>query len=779
MKKILPFVFGFILTGLFADLNAQAPSVYGWIRDKESGEAIHGAVVVDSASMFYTYTNQQGYFYLGLPSGRHILQVSAGGYVAAKLKIDVYQSVPQSFWLNPLDEEEPDTVSNEYHTIYDYRSGHTAPSASQINDMPTLLSEPDPVKFAQYLPGVTGGIEGLAGLYVRGGNADQNLITMDGLPLYGNGHLAGLFSQYNVDLIRDMQFYRGAAPARYGGRAGAVMDVNMKEGNDQFWKGNFWSDLLTLRLSADGPIDKAGKTTASFGIRRSWLDLLLPKSGDNFVYYTLHDINAKVVYRPNVGHQWSFWVYNGRDKFDSKFAASETDTLNRTTNLKLQVGVAWQNTLAGVSYSQKINNRLYANYTVGLSRYAFENFFSFEGELFTDTSYSQAKISVRDKNSLTDLIGRADFEFGLNADNHFRFGAEAIRHGFKPREQTLVITSNNVSDYDSTIGKVNTKGTAEASVYGEWIANLSVGLKLNAGIRLWQFYTSEKSYIRPEPRIMLSQILQGKKALKLSFSMANQGLHQLSSVNGNLPGDVWFPVGSGIVPQQNIQIAGGFYQPWKHGIEFSIDLFYKRMKGITDITGGDEGDLELNFWENMIAQGTGTSNGIELLSMKKHGRFKFTASYTLSKSVRKFEEINFGREFPFRWDRRHKFGFQGIYRVNENFMLNLGVVLMSGNAVSVPTGRYLTADGKFVFDYSEKNNYRMPFYRRVDLGFKKQISQGRSYGAAQYWGMNIYNLASWQNPLFVRMDKNDQNVMSAFGISYFPIVPSIFYQLTF
>src|SRR5262249_32271858 len=153
---------------------------------------------------------------------------------------------------------------------------------------------------------------------------------------------------------------------------------------------------------------------------------------------------------------------------------------------------------------------------------------------------------------------------------------------FKPDVETIKILVNSGVYEDSTYGAENIQHAQEFSAYGEWETNLTTGLKLNLGGRVWMFSGKDKSYVRPEPRIFLSQVLQGQKSLKLGISIANQGIHQLASVNGNLPGDVWFPTRKNFKPQQNIQITGGFYKPVKPGMEFSIDIYYKWMNGITD-----------------------------------------------------------------------------------------------------------------------------------------------------------------------------------------------------
>ncbi len=774
MKKAILFT----LTAGFAFLaKAQLPQISGTIEDFKTGEAIQGAIVFDSAGFNYTYSNRNGYYSMGMGGGKYAFVVSASGYKKQVFYMDVYGPKELNIQLKPLNKVITDTGSNKAISTHDYRSGYTAPLISQVQNMPAPLNEPDPVKFLQFLPGINGGIEGLSGMYARGGNSDQNLVSMDGLTLYGNGHIFGFLSGFNPDQVRDIQFYRGVAPARYGGRAGAVMDVSMLEGNKNAWKGNFWSDLLALKLNMDGPISE--KVTASIGIRRSWLDMFLPHSGGNYIFYNLHDINAKVVYRPDANNKLSFWVYNGRDKFGLKLTSTERDSNNRIVSIKLEQSITWQNTLTGVNLAHKFSSRHYANFLVGMSRYSYNSNFGIEGEVTTDTGLDKAKIQFKQNNSITDFVGKADFEYNLLSGSYLRYGAEIIRHGFRPNVERFTVSSSGSSTTDTLYGKINIQGALESSFYGEYETNLTPGLKVNAGGRLWLFAGKDKVFLRPEPRIMLSQQLQGQKALKLAASISNQGINQLASVNASLPGNIWFPASKNFQPQQNIQFTAGYYRPLKAGFEFTLDGYYKIMKGVTDVTGADEGDLLKDYWIKMLAQGKGNAYGLEAMIMRKHGRFNGLVSYTFSQSNRTIPDINFGNKYPFRWDRRHKIALTGVYHVNQNFMVNFAVVIMSGNAVSVPTGKYVAADGTFIYDYSEKNNFRMPFYRRVDLGFSKVIRPDRGRPDKQYWGINIYNMLNQYNPLFINLERGEDRVVRAMGVSYFPFVPSIFYKLEF
>jgi hypothetical protein len=774
MKNAL---FGLLMFILVFEAKAQIPQVYGNIASSETGEFIEGAIISDTTGSYYTYTNRNGYYSLGVGGGKYILLVTAEGYKSQRFEMFIYGAKELSIALEPLDPMESDTTSNIAVAIHEYRSGCTAPLIQQVQTMPSLLCEPDPVKLLQYLPGVTGGIEGLSGLYARGGNSDQNLNLMDGLPLYGNGHIFGFLSGFNPDQIRNFQFYRGATPARYGGRAGAVLDVSMLEGNKNQWKGSYWADLLAMKLSMDGPISK--RTTATIGIRRSYVDLFLPHQGEDYIYYNIYDINAKTTTIFNEKNKMSVWVYNGRDKYAFKFTSTSRDSSNRLVSEKQEDVTMWQNTLAGINLAHKISHQLYSVFTLGISRFAYTDKFNFERTISKDTSVDWIKATLKETNSITDIIGKADFEYNLITGDYLRFGAEIINHGFSPTTQDFKVNSAKSGEQDSVFGKVNKQGALETSVYGEYEASLNTGLKLNIGARLWMFAAKEKTYFFPEPRIMLSQMLAGQKAIKFGFSITNQGINQLASVNASIPGNIWFPATKMFKPQQNIQFTAGYYKPLKQGFELTLDVYYKILKGVTDVTNNDEGDYKRNYWEQILVQGSGKAYGLEAMVLKKHGKLNGMVSYAWSLSNRTLPEINFGRTYPFRWDRRNKFSLTGVYHVNSAFFLNFGLVIMTGNWVSVPTSKYVAADGTFIYDYSEKNNFKMPYYSRVDIGFSKQIHPFVLTLTKQYWGINVYNTLNHFNPLFIDLRVIKQKGIQAIGTSYFPLVPTIFYKWTF
>jgi hypothetical protein len=273
-------------------------------------------------------------------------------------------------------------------------------------------------------------------------------------------------------------------------------------------------------------------------------------------------------------------------------------------------------------------------------------------------------------------------------------------------------------------------------------------------------------------------LLEGKKRIQLGFSVANQGLNQLSSVNGTLPRDVWFPSSSTFRPQRTTQLSAAYLFPLATGVEFSAETYYKWFDGITDLTGVDEDPLVKNYWERSIVQGTGTAQGFEAMITKKTGSGTGLISYTYSKTERTFEYINDGEPFYYRWDRPHQLKMQFTWQVETWLAINISGMLMSGNVYTVPTGQYLTTDNKLVYDFSKKNNYRMPTYKRFDIGFTKEIKPYFNRGYREFWGLQIYNAFGFMNPINAQWQLKNGN-LELIGTTPFVFIPSGFYRLEF
>ena len=766
----------------FLRISAQNQAVTGWVFDELTLENISSAVIIDKATNLYTESNSEGYYQLLTQNGKRELWYAAPGYKAHRVEVDVQGVVLNNVFLKPVDFDEPDS-SAELAALFTSKTSFYKVLPRQVLQYKSLFGISDPLKIFQFLPGVNGGIEGLSSTYVRGSNSDQNLMLMNGLPLYGNGHIWGLLSNYNPDVIHSAELYRGVSPARYGNRAGGgVVDITTKGGNAEKWKGSINMDLATVGIALDGPLDDQGKLTAALGYRRSYLDLLLtsmaPELNESLIG-NIHDINLKVNYKKSKEEHWNLWVYNGRDKYGLNFQSNITDSLGRSVDLDIGLGWRWQNTLMGVNYFREINKRHFMHASIGISRYKYVKFENFGLSTFNNGVNQTGELKFEENNSITDFNGTADFEYLYGRKSKLRYGTHWVTHNMKPGELVYQELFDGAVETNNTYGTANNQFPSEWSTYGELDFHSDNYLSINIGARLWTYFGKDNTFMRIEPRITLNQRLQGNKRFQLGLSMNNQGIHQLSSVTGILPQDVWFPTSGNMKPQQTTQFSAAYIQPLNDGFEFSIEGFYKYFTGLMYIQESRDEKLSRDYWEQMISQGTGNASGLEFLLSKKSGRLNMIASYTYSKTTRLFEDINGGVAYPFRWDRPHKLAIQMVFQPTTTISFNLNAVLMSGNPVTVPTGRYFTVDNRLVYDFSQINNYRLPTYQRVDVGFTKEIKPEEHFETREFYGIHIYNLMGVSNPVNAEFQFNSNNELKLIGTSYFTFVPSAFYRIEF
>jgi hypothetical protein len=757
--------------------------VSGYVTDKSNGESMIGAAVVDTSAKYGTTSNSYGFFSLSLTPGRKIISVSYPGYLEWIIDTVLLSNVVLRVEL--ISEKALDQV-----TIRARPGANIAARTQmsmidlplqQVRKLPALLGEVDVIKAIQLLPGVKGGNEGSSGLYVRGGGPDQNLIMLDGIQLYNVQHMFGFFSVFNADAINSIQLYKGGFPARYGGRLSSVLDISMKEGNNQRHEGNFSISPIAFKLALNGPLSKSGKTTYAVSLRRSIFDLLIGRStrdGSNQFYYNFYDFNGKVSHRISDKERIYLSFYSGRDKFYTK-AIFEDNSNNRQNREELEGSLIWGNTCGSVRYNRIHNPRLFANHTLGFTSYRYKNSIEFDASYRTDTSFEALNIFLGYGAGITDLVARSDFEYSHSASRKYRFGVEGIYHHFRPGNFELRINATGGPFIDTVLGPKNPFNSQEVAAYGEADYNLGRGLQLNTGLRLANYLTASSYRFFPEPRVSLRQRLANDMSVKFSYAMMNQSIHLLTNSSGGLPWDLWFPATARIRPQRSQQLALGLAQSWKYGIEFSLESYFKWMNHLVDYAEGADLFAVQTDWEDKVKIGTGRMYGSELLLQRKAGKLNGWLGYTLSWSDRMIPDINFGKRYYFRWDRRHHLSAVAMYKLDDVWEISSTFLLQSGNAITLPQGRYLSVDGTIINDYVAKNDFRMPLYHRLDFSLTKRIKPHNNLTPTkQYWSLTVYNVYNRFNPFYIEID-NTRTPPRVVGVAFFRFLPVLTYSMKF
>ena len=761
--------FAFLLVISVPGLAQHHVTINGYVTDAESGEKLIGATVYLSHSQQGTATNTYGFYSLTVPATDSLhLMFSYVGYGRERQTVSGQENRRLDLGLtsNTLLQEVEVIAAQENTVEQTQMSVHRIPIQT-IHTAPVLGGESDLLKTLQLLPGVKFGNEGSAGLYVRGGSPDQNLILLDGVPVYNVSHLFGFLSVFNSDAINHVELIKGGIPARYGGRLSSVLDISMKEGNLKERQGVFALSPIAGRFTYEGPIKK---DTSSFIVsaRRTWLDAVAAVASllnDRSFGYGFYDLNAKYNHKLNANDRVYISFYTGRDRFFDTFNDGEDRS---TFNFR------WGNLTSVARWNHVFGPKLFSNTALSYSSYNFFQEYRVKQE-GTDF-FSQVRSRIQDAKL------QADFDYAPGLSHALKFGTKLSRQRFSPDVVQLVNASA-----DTTFNNQDFINAINLEAYLEDDIAISGRLSVNVGARGSAFWVGGKTYANLQPRLASRYLLHPTLSLKASYTNMVQYLHLLTNSSLGLPTDLWVSSTENIAPQRSEQVAVGATQSLGNGAyEVSLEGYYKRMSNlITYREGANYLFQNGETWENKVVAGDGESYGVELFVNKKRGRMTGWLGYTLSYTNRWFDAIDEGRKFPFRYDRRHDISVLLSYTLPKDRLLSLTFVYATGSAITLPTARYQGvrppsweyADfDQHVFDdrvlLGPRNNYRMPDYHRLDISYQRRKETKRLN--QRTWIFSLYNAYSRLNPYFLYESNGKLK-----QYSLFPIVPSVTYRLEF
>lgn len=772
-----------LISGL---VKSQSFTISGYVEDSGSGEKLIGANLIDLVSGEGTVTNTFGYFSLTLPKDSIRLAITYIGFQSGIKALYLDENTTIEIALSDNVELDEILITAEQTELIEERSQMSTIEIpiAQIKKIPPLLGETDVLKALQLLPGVQSGGEGQSGLYVRGGSPDQNLILLDGVPVYNASHLFGFFSVFNADAIKDVKLIKGGFPARYGGRLSSVIDINMKEGNMQELHGSASIGFVASKFTLEAPIIK-DKSSFIISARRTYIDQLLkPFINKSFeengteggTGYYFYDFNAKMNYKFSNTDRLYLSFYGGSDQF----YLDEKDLYGRFRDNN-ENDFGWGNITSAIRWNHVWTPKLFSNTMLTYSKYSLDL-----GSLYStiDTTNSfRDEISLGYKSGIEDYAVKMDFDYLPSPQHFIRFGVSGIHHHFFPGEFDL----NQVVDEDNysfnTLIKQDEIKAQELAAYIEDDISINDKLKINAGIHLSTFLVEGESYNSIQPRIGARYLLPKGFGLKASFATMRQYIQLLAFEGVGLPTDLWLPTTKRVKPQDSHQVALGLAKTIGNDYEFSIEGYYKSMKNLLSYAEG-EGLFALTNWQDRIVQGDGKAYGVEFFIQKKSGRLSGWLGYTLAWSKRQFEELNQGKEFPFKYDRRHDFSLVANYELTPKINISGTWIYGSGNAVTLENSKYKGAYNR-EFTYSgsyfpDRNNYRMRAYHRLDIGInfvKKRAKYER------VWSIGAYNTYSNKNPFYVYTQNeyvgNNEVKTVLKQASLFPIIPYVSYKIDF
>ena len=601
-------------------------------------------------------------------------------------------------------------------------------------------------------------------------------------------HLLGIFSVFNADAIKNVTLTKGGFPARYGGRLSSVLEINMKDGNLKEFHGEGAVGLISSKLTLEGPIKK-DQTSFIISGRRTYAALIgrpLIKSAANDegadLKFKLHffDLNAKLNHRINDRHRLYLSGYFGGDVFATDISEDGD---------RFGGGIDWGNAITALRWNWQLQPKLFANTTFTYSDYQVDivSFVENPPRDGVQTSFSAKYFS-----GIEDLGVKVDFDYIPAPDHYIRFGAGMTNHTYKPGALSIAAIFDEENGLDTLIGSQNVSSN-ELALYVE--DDITWGqLKANVGIHLSGFAVDDEFYASVQPRLGLRYLLPKDWALKGSFTTMQQYINLLSSERLSLPTDLWVPSTARIRPQRAWQTGMGVAKTLNGNYEFSAEAYYKRMRDVLSFREGASFLLGLeNDWQDKVIQGDGETYGLELFVQKKKGRTTGWIGYTLSWNTRTFEALNFGRTFPFRYDRRHDLSVVVSHQLNDKISLSGAFIYGTGNAISLNTFRWQSEppfqfDGYNQYNYfgelaagGEKNAYRMSDYHRLDVGIEF-YKQKRHF--ERWWVVSVYNAYWNRNPYFVQQ-RDRFSLTGNFDerrfeeVSILPIIPSVAYRFKF
>ena len=750
---------------------ATAQQIYvvsGSVRDKQTGESLIKAVVrIQELPNAGIISNEYGFYSLSLPKGNYSVVVSQVGYetLVQKIKLDSSQTINFSLQTKNVLKEVVVESSRKNDNLTKAQMGTETINMAAISKVPVIFGEKDLLKTIQLLPGVKSAGEGNSGFFVRGGGADQNLILLDEAPVYNATHLLGFFSTFNSDAIKDATIIKGNSPSQYGGRLSSVLDVKMKEGNNQNYTVNGGIGLISSKVSIEGPLQK-NKSSFILSGRRTYADVFLKateKFKDNILYF--YDLNAKANYQINAKNKIYVSGYFGRDEL----------------GLGQDFGIDWGNKTGTIRWNKIISNKLFLNTSFIYSDYNY------------NVKLKNGETNFNINSEIKDVNLKQDYTLYTNTQNTLRFGFNTILHNIKPStfsgtvinsvaktgrnglENALYLTNNYKAtnqltiDYGMRLSMYTLMGGDVYNIYQNGVVSSTIKLAPSS---------FGKTYANLEPRITTNFRIDDEKSIKAGYARNVQHLHLLSNSVASSPSDQWIGNSYNIKPEIADQISVGYVtKVFKNNFEFTTEAYYKNLQNQIDYKDGAEINTVSDV-ESVLLYGIGRAYGLELLLKKKEGRLTGWIGYTLSKTERKIEGINGNNWYNARQDRTHDISVVGIYDLNDRWSLSGVFVYNTGDAVTYPTGKY-NLQGQTLYQYAARNANRMPAYHRLDFSatYEKNKTK-RMHGS---WNFSLYNVYGRENAYRISFkdDPNDPTRTQIIRTALFKWVPSVTYQFKF
>lgn len=762
----------FSLTGLFTAYGSGAGPgdktvISGYISDEQTGQALLFAEVYVRELGTGTQSDESGFYSISLPYGTYELEFRYLGYTTRTLTLGpgvVVANVRLAPKVNEIREVVIEAERNKaVEQVQSARMSVVKMEMAEMRSLPAIGGEVDVIKVMQLLPGVTQGGEAGTSLFVRGGDADQNLVLIDDAPVYNISHLLGFFSVFNPDVLDEVTLYKGGFPGQYGGRLSSILDIKTRSGDMEEFHAQGGIGLLSSRLTLEGPIQK-GRSSFLISGRRAYIDQVF-KAIDLQLPYYFYDLNARLGFVLGKKDRLYFSSYFGRDVLKLDDVESDTTGMEDAS-----YGFNIGNRCNTLRWNHTLGEGLAANLTLVHSNFSYK----VGGGVQDNNIYVQSHIR--------DIGARLDFNYYRNETATYRWGVHLTDHRFRPN---IVSGSGTV---EGTLFEENpgtTLKAVEGATYGQAEYDLrGIKSKLSVGLRQTIAAVPNKVYAGWEPRANFQYSLFEYTSLKASYARMNQYMHRVSNNNVVLPTDLWYPVTNTVKPQRSHQVAMGVEQAvGSKSTLISIEAYKKWMNNLTEYREGANLILNNNF-EKELLQGRGESHGVEFLLKRDEGRLHGWVGYMLSYTTRQFDGLNNGEVFPAQYDRRHNLSIVGTYEISERWDFSATWVYLSGARFTAMIGQYMNvnpATGKVevVPVYSKRNEIKLSDSHRLDLNFRLKPNLVKNRKWEGWFNIGTYNTYARALPYRVKIEPSETGQYKYTQPGLFGFILNLSYEFKF
>lgn len=763
----------------------------GYVRDKDTGEGLISALISTSDSKLNTVSNEFGYYQLRVPSTPSDVTIRYLGYKVLKEKILGTENLRHDFSL------ESNAFLEEIIIVPD--SLHKSSSGEGLS-MTTIdkdalvygpgLGEVDYVRALEQHPGFALANDGLGGLQVRGGESGQNLLLMDGVPIYIPYHLLGLFSVYNAATVKTARIFKSSIPARYGGGLSSVLDIWTKEGNQYEYHAQASMNLTNANLMAEGPLPfLKGKSSFMIAARLAPSGYLYQptfkriyfQANQNRIISRFQDLNGKLSYQMDDRNKIFMSFFSGYDSFRSSESEEEEDGSESESDEGGELEFSWKNTTGSARWNHTISPSAFLSTTLTYSNYGYE--FS-RLNLFGTTDPNTNKLFFLDSRSTNqDFSLKTDLHINPSPRHFMRFGGRVAYRHFTPSLTYLEEErdENEENNLNSIVPMTEDKDpfiTQELNLYSEDRITLGQKGQINLGLRGNLFINDGKYFIDIEPRISLSHDINNHSNLSLSANRTVQYLHLINNIALRLPNDQWIPSNNSLNPQSSWLMDALFTHRVAKQWEWNLGVYYKTMDHIYTYAANLDFDESLNGLEpeDYLTEGKGLSYGLETSLAYETQSTNAHLSYTYSQNTRTYIGHNEGNSFPFEYDYRHRVNLNMTQKIRQ-FHLGLNAHYFSPNPrihlTSIQSEQGLTS---FNPDIGQKNQIRSQPYFRLDLSLRYEVT--KKYGSHSL-KLGIYNVTNRKNVAFYKVDFNDSQLTQSTPIHALTLLPTLSYTFRY